>query len=230
MEYSNLLKNARDIDEKKGIVSFYFADFNSIDTHGRRMQKNAFNRTFNNNFKRFAHLLNHDPNVIIGKPIEVSTDEKGAYMVSQLSKSSHGKDALIQYQEGIYNEHSFGFLIKDSVKEGEVEIVNELQMFEASTVTWGANEATPMISLNQVAEYMERNQGVADMEKKLDYLIEQLGITDIHKRLESLEIDKNESILNKLESIIARLPAEEHQTPLNEEDDIQSVINFINKY
>ena len=133
MEYSNLEFNARDIDSKKGIVSFYFADFNSVDSHGRRMNKNAFNRTFNNNFKRFAHLLNHDPNIIIGKPMEVNTDEKGAYMVSQLSKSSHGRDALVQYEEGIYNEHSFGFLIKYTDSKfiphkrfGSLEVTNQV--------------------------------------------------------------------------------------------------------
>jgi len=206
MEYSNLLLNARDIDEKKGIVSFYFADFNSVDSHGRRMNKNAFNRTFNNNFKRFAHLLNHDPNIIIGKPLEVNKDEKGAYMVSQLSKSSYGQDALIQYKEGIYNEHSFGFIIKDSVKDGKVEVVNELQMFEASTVTWGANEATPMISLNT--------------------------LEDIKTKIEAIEmtVGLNESILNKLDIIMSRLPGESHQTSPDVENDIQSVINFIKTY
>ncbi len=200
MEYSNLQLNARDIDTKKGIVSFYFADFNSVDSHGRRMNANSFNRTFNNNFKRFAHLLNHDRNTIIGKPLEVGTDTKGAFMISQLSKSSAGSDALIQYQEGIYNEHSFGFLIKDSVKDGKVEIVNELQMFEASTVTWGANSATPMISLNQVEDLLKRG----DLSDKI---------------LEKLEFISN---------AIARLPVSEHQPP--QKSDVDEVMNFIKKY
>ncbi len=206
MEYSNLLLNAKDIDEKKGIVSFYFADFNSTDTHGRRMDKKAFNRTFNNNFKRFKHLLNHNPNIIIGKPLEVGTDAKGAFMVSQLSKSSYGQDALIQYNEGIYNEHSFGFIIKDSQKDGKVEVVNELQMFEASTVTFGANEATPMISLNTI-------------EDKIKAIEMTVGL--------------NESILNKLDALLARLPAlaqSRHQAPPDVEEEFNEVINFLNNY
>ena len=151
MEYSGLQKNARDIDEKKGIVSFYFADFNSVDAHGRRMNKNAFNRTFNNNFKRMVHLFNHDENTIIGKPLEVGTDDKGAFMVSQLMPTAKGKEVLTLYQNGVLNEHSFGFIIKDSNQDGKIEVVNELQMFEASTVTWGANENTPVIGLNSYA-------------------------------------------------------------------------------
>lgn len=230
MEYSNLLLNAKDIDEKKGIVSFYFADFDSTDAHGRRMHKNAFNRTFNNNFKRFAHLLNHDPNIIIGKPLEVNTDSKGAYMVSQLSKSSHGQDALIQYQEGIYNEHSFGFLIKDSIQDGKVEIVNELQMFEASTVTWGANKETPMISLNNIIEQLQSNQDTKEVIKKLDFLITKLPFEDIEKYNESLDkllknVGSFEMIINKIDELKALLPATSHQNP---QKSVNELIQFIN--
>jgi len=195
MNYSNLIKNARDIDTKKGIVSFYFADFNSVDTHGRRMNKTAFNRTLKNNFKRFAHLLNHDTNLMIGKPVEVGVDEKGAFMISQLSKNSAGRDALVMYEEGMITEHSFGFKIVDSVQDGKVEVVNELQMFEASSVTWGANENTPTISLNSN-----------------DTLIKELQIT-------------NKEILTMLSDISARLPGTSHQDPPTDIDDILAFIN-----
>lgn len=181
MEYSTLTKNARDIDSKKGIVSFYFADFNSVDSHGRRMHKNAFNRTFNNNFKRMVHLFNHDPNTIIGKPMEVGTDVKGAFMVSQLMPTEKGKETLTLYEQGVLNEHSFGFVIKQSAEDGEVEVVNELQMFEASTVTWGANENTPVISLNQYEDRIKILEDIAS------------NNADMFK------------------AIMARLPAEQHQ-------------------
>lgn len=196
MEYSNLILNAKDIDTKKGIVSFYFADFNSIDVNNRKMNRNAFNRTFNNNFKRFAHLLNHDPSKIIGKPLEVGTDTKGAYMISQLSKSTNGRDALILYEEGIFKEHSFGFQILDSVMEKNIEIVNEVKMFEASTVTWGANPNTETISLN-----------------KIDDLLKNSKLSD--------------EILIKLDELIARLPAVEHQSP---QKNSISLIDFIKNY
>ncbi len=212
MNYSNLIKNARDIDTKKGIVSFYFADFNSVDTHGRRMDKNAFSRTIKNNFKRFAHLLNHDTNLMIGKPVEVGTDDKGAYMVSQLSKNTAGKDALIMYEEGIISEHSFGFRIVDSVQDGEVEVVNELQMFEASSVTWGANEATPTISLNNNQE---------------ELIKEIQAMTAVNTEL--LELLKNEDtkeIITMLSDISARLPGHDHQASRITE--IEEVLAFIN--
>jgi HK97 family phage prohead protease len=206
MEYSNLILNARDVDNKKGIVSFYFADFNSVDSQGRLMDRNAFNRTVKNNFQRFAHLLNHDTNLMIGKPLEVGTDNKGAFMVSQLSKNSAGRDALIMYEEGIITEHSFGFRIVNSVQEGKVEIVNELQMFEASSVTWGSNPATPTISLNSSQE---------DLFKEMRQLLERTN-------------KNNKELLEVLNSIKSRLPAteEQHQAAISSE--ISEVMQLIN--
>ncbi len=148
---STIKNGLSDVDETKGLVRFYFANFNTPDSHKRMMHKNAFNRTFNNNFKRFHHLLNHNPNIILGKPQEVGTDEKGAWMVSKLSHATAGRDALIQYAEKIYNEHSFMFRIVKSHMNGSIEVVEELQMFEASTVTWGVHANTPTISLNSMS-------------------------------------------------------------------------------
>jgi HK97 family phage prohead protease len=200
MIYSSLTKNTRDVDTKKGIVSFYFADFNSVDAHGRRMHKNAFNRTFNNNFKRMVHLFNHDQNIIIGKPLEVGTDQNGAFMVSKLSNTDKGREVLTLYEENILNEHSFGFIIKNSTQEDKVEVVNELQMYEASTVTWGANPNTPVIALNDLSAK------VLELEK-------------MH--------ETQKDILLKIDAIMARLPAEQHQAPQTSEDEL---INFINNY
>lgn len=199
MEYTTLCRNTRDLDTTKGIVSFYFADFNSIDANKRRIEKNAFNRTFKNNFKRYAHLLNHDPSTIIGKPLEVNSDPKGAYMVSQLSKSSAGRDALILYEEGVYNEHSFGFQIIKSIQEKDIEVVNELKMWEASTVTWGANPNTPTISLNKAEDLLHHSKLSEEILAKLDILIS--NSTD------------------------ARRPVKQHSAPQN---DIMLAIDFLN--
>jgi len=194
MKYSNLILNAKDIDDSKGIVSFYFADFNSIDSNGRKMNKNAFNRTFNNNFKRFAHLLNHNPSNILGKPLEVGSDEKGAFMVSQLSKNSFGSDALILYREGVYNEHSFGFEIIGSEMDKDIEIVNEVKMYEASTVTWGANEHTPTISLNQMEDLLRNSKLSDEILIKLDKIIAHLPVENQHQT--SQEIIKDVSLVD----------------------------------
>ena len=196
MEYSTLTKNARDIDQKKGIISFYFADFNSVDSHGRRMSRNAFNRTFKNNFQRMVHLFNHDPNTIIGKPLEIGKDENGAFMVSQLMPTEKGREVLTLYENAVLNEHSFGFVIKDSIKDGKIEIVNELQMFEASTVTWGANENTPVIGLNSYETKMLKIE--KDIEE-IKNAIMALGPAQKHSDPQTSDIDIN-NLINEIEN------------------------------
>ncbi len=101
MDYSNLILNARDIDNKKGVVSFYFANFEKPDRHKRLMEPNAFNRTFKNNMNRIRHYKNHNMDIVLGKVLELNSDSKGAYAVSKLSKSDEGRDILIQYEEGL---------------------------------------------------------------------------------------------------------------------------------
>jgi phage head maturation protease len=148
-----------------------------------------------------VHLFNHDENTIIGKPLEVATDQNGAFMVSKLSATDKAREVLTLYEEGILNEHSFGFLIKNSTQEDKIEVVNELQMFEASTVTWGANPNTPVIALN-----------------------------DLHAKVQQLESlhETQKSILLKLDAIMARMPAsEQHHAAQTSEDEL---INFIKNY
>jgi len=205
MEYSHLQLNARDIDEKRGIVSFYFANFQTPDTNKRIMHKNAFNRTFNASADRLKHYKNHDRGIVLGKVLELGKDEKGSFAVSQLSKSDEGRNMLVQYNEGLINEHSFGFEILNSHPDGDIEVVDEVRLWEVSTMTgWGAHADTPMISLNA-------------LEEKIDAIEKAM---ELHTEIK----DKLDQLLNK----IALAPADKHRDPLVKED--VELINFINNY
>ncbi len=146
--YTNAVGRIEEIDAQKGIVKFRWADFNSIDSQNRRMSPKAFNRTIKNNFKRIKHLQNHNPDRMIGKILELYTDDKGAVAVSQLSKNTAGQDMLMLYNEGIMSEHSFAFNILKSHDEDGVEVVDEARVWEVSSVTWGSNENTPTLNVN----------------------------------------------------------------------------------
>ena len=174
MDYSTIMKKSKDIDEKKGVVSFYFSDFNSVDIKGDRVDKKAFNRTLKNNSDQVLHLLNHNIYNIIGKPIEIGVDEKGAFMVSQMSQTQLGKDTLILYKEGVYNQHSFGFDIIKSHKDGNVRVLTELKLYEASTVPFGANPNTPTISVKEIDRLLKSNELSENILEKLELLIKAL--------------------------------------------------------
>lgn len=202
MEIGSILKNMRDFDDKKGIVSFYYADFNSIDSNGRMFEKNAFNRTIKNNEKRIRHLFNHNPNTIVGKPIEFGKDEKGAFVVSKLTNTNSGQELLELYREDIINEHSFGYQIVNSHMDRDIQVVEEVKMFEVSSVVWGANENTPTISVNS------------------------LEMNDLYSKLDNL-LKTNELLENKLNELLALVPALQHNDP---KEDLLLDLNYITDY
>lgn len=145
----------KDVDTTKGIVSFYFSAFGNKDSDGDIMEKGAFKKTISENASRIKHFKNHDPHIAVGKILELHEDEKGAFAVSQMSKSTIGKDTLIEYQEGIITEHSHGFqTIRDSYSnEKEANIISEVRLWEVSSLTaWGANSNTPTTGIKNIKD------------------------------------------------------------------------------
>lgn len=142
----------KDIDGKKGIVSFYFSVFGNKDSDGDILQKGAFKKTIAENFSRMKHLLDHDRTIAPGVLKEIHEDDYGTYAVSQLMPTIIGKDTLIMYEYGAITEHSMGFgVLQEHYDEMQkANIITEVKLWEVSSLqTWGAN---PMTKVNYVKE------------------------------------------------------------------------------
>jgi HK97 family phage prohead protease len=118
--------------------------------------KSLQERGVNSKGRRIQHLRHHDWQQPIGKFLSLEQDSYGLKFVSKMSESTIGKDALINYDEGIINEHSIGFNYikgkiekKESADFGEYYEVKEVRLLEGSAVTFGANEHTGTISVNK---------------------------------------------------------------------------------
>lgn len=152
----------KDLNEEKGIVAFYFSAFDTVDSYGDVVVKGAFDKTFSESKSRIKHFRNHDIKEVVGSIMELGTDNRGAYAVSQLAlKTVVGKDTYEQYKAGIITEHSFGYqTIKADKREDGGRTLKEVKLLEVSSLThWGANELTPVIglkSLDSVVEYMQK--------------------------------------------------------------------------
>lgn len=171
----NIKAEINDVDDSKGIVSGYFARFNNIDSDGDKIKSGAFLKTINENMDRIKHLKNHDPNRMIGRITDLHEDGSGLHFTSQLSKNSHGQDALIEYKEGLITEHSIGYnIIASSNSNDEFQELTELKLFEGSAVTWGANPDTPVTGIKGIEDKEE-------IEKELNHLLKYMkanGFTD----------------------------------------------------
>jgi HK97 family phage prohead protease len=146
----------KDVDTEKRKVKAYFSIFDNVDLDGDIVRPSAFSKTFKERgpggADLIAHMKNHYSAQTPGRILELGTDEKGAWFVSQLSKTTLGNDTLIEYQEGIIKQHSFGFDIIQWKKNEDLKAYEliELKLYEVSSLNFlGANPETSVLSISK---------------------------------------------------------------------------------
>ncbi len=152
----------KDIDGKKGIVTGYFADFNTTDSDGDIIKSGAFTKTIaatgpTSQKPRIKHLMNHSVQQPLGVIQLLKEDAKGLYYESKIGTHSLGVDFIKMAESGLITEHSIGYrTLKYSQvtpwedwKEGDVaRELTELKLYEGSSLTaWGANPNTPLTGM-----------------------------------------------------------------------------------
>ena len=233
IHYNKAVQIMKDIDTAGGRVAAYFATFDDVDKHNRRMDQNAFRRTMKNNASRWYHLFNHNTSAIIGKIEDAGTDDKGAFFISKMLNTSLGNDIMTMYEEGILKEHSFGFEIIHSIQQSGYELVKEVRVHEVSSVTFSANPAATTISVNAIMEWMEQHDKSSEALEKINYLTAQLNPEELQNSIKSFEsrltdTQMQEKILQKLESIATLLAGGSAPDP--QVDGSDDLISFIQNY
>ena len=145
----NLSLQVKDVT-KSGEVLIYASAFGNKDSDGDIMVKGAFAKTIKemgpSGANRIAALYQHDPYTVVGRPLEMTEDEKGLLIRGYVGDIQNG-DFRKMYEQELIREHSIGFrTIKDDWSEIEqANMIREVALWEYSMVTWGANSATPVI-------------------------------------------------------------------------------------
>jgi HK97 family phage prohead protease len=150
----------KDLDVKSGIVTGYFANFGSIDSDGDRIVKGAFAKTIKENgpegTQLIKHLLDHNKNIAVGKLQQLSEDEVGLYYESKAGRHTNGRDFLLMAEDGIINQHSFGFRIIKEQKRQDANEISEVAMYEGSSIQFlGANRNTPVTGIKSESDILE---------------------------------------------------------------------------
>lgn len=182
----------KDLDEKKGIVSAYFALFDIEDLDGDFTRKGNFTKTFkergpqgSNKIKLFK---NHETKDVYGGMLELYTDEKGAAFVSKVSEASFAKDLMIQYREGLITEHSYMFepIIYNQRKDKKGYEFLESIVYEISAIPFMA--AQPLAQIIDVKSFKSEKEAL----RILDFVEKSLNVPDFSdayfKKLEKLSI------------------------------------------
>jgi HK97 family phage prohead protease len=151
----------KDIDTKQGIVTGYFASFNTVDAENDVILPGAFTKTISENFNRIKHLLDHNVQKAVGKIQTLKEDSKGLDYASKAGMHNMGRDFLKMAESGIITEHSIGFQIpkgKATVKDG-IRYISEIKLYEGSSLQgWGMNENTPLTGIKSIWKDQEAIQ------------------------------------------------------------------------
>lgn len=191
------------VDEGKGIVTGYFSSFDTLDSDGDVITKGAYTKTIAESGptgkNRIKHLFNHDSNMIVAKILELKEDSYGLWYKSQAGSHTLGQDWLKMVKDELITEHSIGFKVIKSHKgehtSGNVQFLTELQVWEGSSVTWGANPYTPVMSKSIEASIEE----LGDLMYRLEKAVSNGTYSDdtlIH--LENQVKELRETIANRL--------------------------------
>ena len=198
----------KDADEKTGIVTGYASIFGNEDSDREIVMPGAFAKTIQERGPgsvkpRIKHLWQHDSWAPIGIPVKLQEDSKGLYFETQFGKDSFSQDKLQQHIDGIITELSIGYKINRSQEQFDEgnnflnRILIELKLWEYSSVTWGSNSLTEIISAKgEVKDIM------ADLTKRLEALNRGLKngkYTDETCEQFEAEICKIASIIQSLE-------------------------------
>jgi HK97 family phage prohead protease len=185
-------------DKESRTVSGYLAAFGNKDSDSDILVKGCFAKSLqergvaSSSNRKIAYLHQHDTKKPLGKFTKLEEDDFGLYFEAKISKIPLGDEVLEQYSDGTLNQHSIGFkYIWDKIEYDEVQdayIVKEVNLYEGSVVTLGANENTPFLGLKSEQLESHRNQILQDFElaiKGLDY-DNQIELKQIFSRLISL--------------------------------------------
>lgn len=133
----------KSIDEY-GVFAGYGSVFEVVDSQKDVVMPGAFKNTIENRKSQIKLLWQHDMSQPIGVIDEIFEDENGLYVKGHLMLDvAKAKEAYALLQKGVVSGMSIGYSPKRtrSDKVNGVRILDEVELWEVSLVTFPANDA-----------------------------------------------------------------------------------------
>jgi len=214
------------VDKESRTVSGYLAAFGNIDSDRDILMKGCFAKSLqergpsSTTARKIAFCWMHDLTDPIGHFTKLEETDAGLYFEAYVDDVPNGNRALTQYASGTLNQHSIGYrYVWDKCKFEqrpdpehpgetiEVFVCYEINLFEGSVVTLGANENTPYAGL--------KGQQIEDASKAL--------ATDTENLLKDLEPGIAYSIRKLISRHIALAESDEPTKSLGTESEPQGI-------
>ncbi|MEY4278611.1 MAG: hypothetical protein RL377_615 [Bacteroidota bacterium] len=140
-----------DMADDSRTITVYYSAFGNVDSDGDIIMPGAFTKSIKENGpgakNRIWHLFNHSTDKPVSKPKELIEDAFGLKAVVKMPNTTLGRDTYELYKDGHITEHSIGFKTIKSQAKATANEITEIQLFEGSSVLWGANANTPTVSV-----------------------------------------------------------------------------------
>jgi HK97 family phage prohead protease len=140
-----------------GIFEGYASVFGVKDYDGDVIVKGAFKSSVEkmDGGKRPKMLWQHNPSIIIGKWLNMYEDERGLYVKGQLFLDTQkGLESYTLMKHGELDGMSVGFNIANAyMNEQKNRVIDDLELWEISVVTWGANPEALVTSVKSIRDF-----------------------------------------------------------------------------
>lgn len=191
----------KEFDEQSRKTSGFFASFDTLDSDEDVILEGAFAKSIkergvnSNSNRKIAYLHQHNVKEPIGRLDVLEEQKKGLYYEGEVEKTPLGDIVVERFKMGIYREHSIGFQYVEKKcdwgKFGNKEafLCSELNLFEGSVVTFGANKNTPFTgfkSEDPEAILKELEQQEAFLVKNAQDYLQEITFKQIFSREKAL--------------------------------------------
>ena len=158
----------KEVDEEKGIFTGYAATFSDRqDSYGDIIDKGAFKKTLKEAGNRVKILFNHSVMEPIGKPIELTEDDKGLLVKGKLSLGvQRAREVLSLMKDGVITEMSIGYDTMKETWDKGVRHLQEVRLWDTSPVVFAANPEAVIRSVKGATSFGDLP--LADRKKEWD--------------------------------------------------------------
>lgn len=150
------LELTKELDDG-GFFEGYASVFGVQDSDGDVIVKGAFRKSieaYQAKGKMPKMLWQHDRREIVGKFMEMREDDNGLWVKGKLIlETSKGREAYALMKEGELDAMSVGFNIMEAGAGGRGRVIEEVDLWEISLVTWGANPDALITNVKSMKDF-----------------------------------------------------------------------------
>lgn len=144
MQYLNCSLSVKHLqDDETGLFEGYASVFGAVDQQNESVAKGAFQTTLAHwqHDKRWPKMLwQHDPQTPIGIWDSMVEDDYGLFVRGRLLLDlQQGRETYTLLRSGIVDGLSIGYIARQYHQEGSVRILDEIDLYEVSLVTFMSN-------------------------------------------------------------------------------------------